>query len=117
MTSTVLLKRGKSYGIAVYVPKETILKEMAAKFDLVRELSNIYIYYIINKLSAACYAIRNIKYTVTIETLRLIYFAHVHSIISYGIMFWGSASLAQKVFVMQKKNYQSHNEYEAERLL
>jgi hypothetical protein len=47
MTSTVLLKRGKNDGIAVYVPKETILKEMAAKiklsqhffFDLVWELS------------------------------------------------------------------------------
>jgi hypothetical protein len=48
MTSTVLLKRGKHDGIAVYVPKETILKEMAAKmklsqhffFDLVREISD-----------------------------------------------------------------------------
>jgi hypothetical protein len=27
----MLLKRGKNYGIAVYVPKENILKEMAAK--------------------------------------------------------------------------------------
>jgi hypothetical protein len=31
MTSTVLLKGGKNDEIAVYVPKETILKEMAAK--------------------------------------------------------------------------------------
>jgi hypothetical protein len=32
MTSTVLLKRGgKNGGIAVYVSKESILKEMAAK--------------------------------------------------------------------------------------
>jgi hypothetical protein len=31
MTSTVLLKRGKNDGIAVYIPKETILKEKAAK--------------------------------------------------------------------------------------
>jgi hypothetical protein len=47
MTSTMLLKLGKNDGIAVYVPKETVLKEMAAKlsklsqhffFDLVREL-------------------------------------------------------------------------------
>jgi hypothetical protein len=46
MTSTVLLKHGKNDGIAVYVPKETILKEMATKiklswhffFDLVQEL-------------------------------------------------------------------------------
>jgi hypothetical protein len=34
MTSTVLLKHGKNDGIAVYVPKETILKEMAAKNKL-----------------------------------------------------------------------------------
>jgi hypothetical protein len=33
MTSTVLLKCGKNHGIAVYVPKETILKEMAAKIE------------------------------------------------------------------------------------
>jgi hypothetical protein len=30
MTSTVLLKRRKDDRIAVYVPKETIFKEMAA---------------------------------------------------------------------------------------
>jgi hypothetical protein len=48
MTSTVFLKRGKNGGIAVYVHKETILKEMTAKiklrqhffFDVVRELSD-----------------------------------------------------------------------------
>jgi hypothetical protein len=33
MTSTVLLKRGKNDGIAVNVPKETILKDMAAKIE------------------------------------------------------------------------------------
>jgi hypothetical protein len=29
----VLLKRGKNYGITVYAPKETILKEMTAKIE------------------------------------------------------------------------------------
>jgi hypothetical protein len=33
MTSTVLLKRGKNDGIAIYVPKDTILEEMAAKIE------------------------------------------------------------------------------------
>jgi hypothetical protein len=33
MTSTVLLKREKNDGTAVYVPEETILKEMAAKSE------------------------------------------------------------------------------------
>jgi hypothetical protein len=36
MTCTVLLKRVKNDGIAVYDPKETILKEMAAKFEFVK---------------------------------------------------------------------------------
>jgi hypothetical protein len=29
----VLLKRGENDGITIYVPKETILKEMAAKIE------------------------------------------------------------------------------------
>jgi hypothetical protein len=33
MTSMVLLQRGKNDAIAVYIPKETILKEMAAKIE------------------------------------------------------------------------------------
>jgi hypothetical protein len=33
MSPTVLLKRGKNDGIAVYVPKETTLKKMAAKLE------------------------------------------------------------------------------------
>jgi hypothetical protein len=36
MTSTMLLKRGKNDSIAVYAPKETILKEMAAKIEYVK---------------------------------------------------------------------------------
>jgi hypothetical protein len=34
MTSTVLLKHEENNGVAVYVPKETVLKEMAAKIEL-----------------------------------------------------------------------------------
>jgi transposase len=33
MTSMMLLKRGKNNGIAVYIPKETILKDMAAQIE------------------------------------------------------------------------------------
>jgi hypothetical protein len=33
MTSMVLLKREKNDEITVYIPKETILKEMAAKTE------------------------------------------------------------------------------------
>jgi hypothetical protein len=36
MTSTVLLKGRKDDGIAVYIPKETILKERAVKIELLK---------------------------------------------------------------------------------
>jgi hypothetical protein len=59
--------------------------------------------YIVNKLASACFASRNIRSLVTLDTLRSIYFAHVHSIMSYGIMFWGGSTNAQKVFLMLKR--------------
>ena len=58
---------------------------------------------VLNKMCTACYALRNIKHIVTIDMLRVIYFTHIHSIISYGIIFWGSSSYANKVFIRQKK--------------
>ena len=59
----------------------------------------------LNKLCTACYALRNIKHIVPTDTLRVIYFAYIHSIISYCIIFWGSSSCANKVrvFILQKK--------------
>jgi hypothetical protein len=40
---------------------------------------------------------------VPLDTFKVIYFAHIHSIINYGITFWGSSSYANKVFILQKK--------------
>jgi hypothetical protein len=54
-------------------------------------------------MCSASYALRSLKYFLQTETLKLIYFAHVHSLMSYGIMFWGYSSRATKVFIMQKK--------------
>jgi len=40
---------------------------------------------------------------VPVDTLRVIYFAHIHSIISCGIIFWGSSSYVNKVLILQNK--------------
>jgi hypothetical protein len=56
---------------------------------------------VINKLCSACYALRNIKHIVPMDTLRVIYFALIHSIISYGIIFWGNTNCANKAFIIQ----------------
>jgi hypothetical protein len=58
---------------------------------------------VINKMCSAGYALRNIKHIVPVNILRVIPFAHIHSIISYGIIFGGSSSYANKVFILQKK--------------
>jgi hypothetical protein len=51
---------------------------------------------VVNKMVSSCYALRNIKHIVSTEILKLIYFAQVHSVIRYGIIFWGSAPSVHK---------------------
>jgi hypothetical protein len=51
----------------------------------------------------ACCALRNIKHIVPVDTLIVVYFTYIHSIIRYGIIFWGSSYYANKVFILQKK--------------
>jgi hypothetical protein len=58
---------------------------------------------VLNKMCTACYALRNLKHIVPIDTLGVIYFAHIRSIINYGTIFWGSSSYTNKVFILQKK--------------
>jgi hypothetical protein len=58
---------------------------------------------IATKLCSACYTLRNIKYIVPQSTLKTIYYAYIHPTLSYGIIFWGSSSTANKLFILQKK--------------
>jgi exonuclease III len=59
---------------------------------------------LVGKLCSACYALRNIKSVVSQDSLKIIYFAHIHSLLSYGIIFWGNSSYSKKVFLIQKKS-------------
>jgi hypothetical protein len=54
-------------------------------------------------MSAVSYSLKQVKYSLPIETLELIYNAHVHAIMSYGLIFWGNSPGAEKVFKLQKK--------------
>jgi len=55
------------------------------------------------KLCSASYVIRNLKHTVSPITLKTLYYAYIHSIISHGIIFWGRASKVTKLFTLQKR--------------
>jgi hypothetical protein len=54
-------------------------------------------------LGKACYAIRSMKPYSNVATLKMIYHAYFHSLMRYGIDFWGNSSEAIKVFLLQKK--------------
>jgi len=56
-----------------------------------------------SKLNSACYVIRLLKTIISTKNLRTTYFAYVHSIITYGIVFWVSSPYSKNIFKLQKR--------------
>ena len=56
-----------------------------------------------SRLSSACYAIRILTPFITEDTLKMIYYAYVHSIIPYGIIFGGDSPHSDYIFKIQKR--------------
>ena len=91
-----LTKKNKEIDIQVSVANKHITNISSTKFlgltidthmswkEHIKELTS--------KLNKACYAIRLIKLIVSLNVLITIYFFYVHSVISYGIIFWGNSS-------------------------
>jgi hypothetical protein len=64
-----------------------------------------------SKLNKACYAIRAIKPFVSLEVMKMIYYSYVHSVISYGIIFWGNSHFSDSIFKKSEKNSKSYYKY------
>jgi len=59
---------------------------------------------IVSKLNTACFVIRTIQAIMSLETLRTVYFAYIHSVISYGIIFLGgNKPYSDKILKIQKR--------------
>jgi hypothetical protein len=58
---------------------------------------------IINKLRTASYMIRNVKQLVSMKALISVYYSYFHSTMTYGIIFWGNSTQAERVFKIQKR--------------
>ena len=56
-----------------------------------------------SNLSSVCYAVRALAPLLTINAFKMLYFSYAHSIISYGIIFWGAFANSIKIFRLQKK--------------
>lgn len=55
------------------------------------------------KLSSACYAIKKIKELCGTHAAKTVYHAYFESIMSYGLMFWGTAADSNRIFLLQKR--------------
>jgi hypothetical protein len=55
------------------------------------------------KLNKACYVIRKLTFLRSPEVLRMVYFSCFHSIMSYGIIFWGNSHHSINIFKIQKR--------------
>jgi hypothetical protein len=53
---------------------------------------------ILRNLCSACFAMRSVKPSVSQQMLKIIYYSYFHSIMSYGIMFWGHSTCSIRVF-------------------
>jgi hypothetical protein len=62
-----------------------------------------YIDQMMSKLNSGCFVIWTIQAIMSQETLRMVYFVYVHSIMSYGIILGGNQPHSQKIFKIQKK--------------
>ena len=64
---------------------------------------NYHIYYIMPKLSSACYAMRSIKTIMSLTTLKTIYYSSFNAVISYRLPFWGNSPHTIKVLEFKKE--------------
>jgi hypothetical protein len=53
-------------------------------------------------MSTARFAVRRLFHTLSLDAFRTVYDAYFHSLIKYGIVFWGNSSNESKVFLFQK---------------
>ena len=64
---------------------------------------NSHIETFIPKLSVVCFVVRAIKPFVTQDTLKMVYHFYFHSLINYGIIFWGNSSYSNSIFKLWKR--------------
>ncbi|PNF40377.1 hypothetical protein B7P43_G01597 [Cryptotermes secundus] len=64
---------------------------------------NGHVDWLMSRLGSACYAIRALKSCMSQGTLRMIYFSYFHSVMTYGLVFWGNSPYSIHIFSLQKR--------------
>jgi Reverse transcriptase (RNA-dependent DNA polymerase) len=64
---------------------------------------NHHVDYISPLISSGCYLIKRILNVADFHTAKSVYFAFIQSRLQYGIILWGNASCAKRLFILQKR--------------
>jgi hypothetical protein len=64
---------------------------------------NLHIDNVMKRLTSVCYMIRAVKPYMSFSSLIMIYYSLFHSVLAYGILFWGISSSSVKLFKLQKR--------------
>jgi hypothetical protein len=62
-----------------------------------------HIIYIIPRLSSVCFAMRTVMPLLKVGTLKLVYFAYFHFIVSYRVIFWRSSTDSERILSFKGK--------------
>jgi hypothetical protein len=59
--------------------------------------------FINSKLNSLGYMVRSLRQVLGLKIIMQIYFSYVHSVLNYGIMFWGTSPHSRSIFIPQKR--------------
>lgn len=98
---------GKEEQVNIRCNNQDLMRVESSKFLGVHIDSNLkwadHILHLQKRLSSACFSLRIISSICDIDTAKTAYFSYFHSLLSYGIIFWGNQLKANKIFIMQKR--------------
>jgi hypothetical protein len=57
---------------------------------------------IISKLSSASFVMRVVKPFLSLDSLKTVYYSFFHSVMTYGLIFWGNSHHTNIIFRLQK---------------
>ena len=86
----------------LFINEVSVIKFLGLQIDKNLDWKT-HIEYILPKLSSAIFVIRSLSYFMSKKILRMVYFSYFHSILKYGIIFWGNSTNNVRVFKLQKK--------------
>lgn len=84
------------------IPESQVTKFLGLYFDKHMSWSH-HVENVLKRLAVHCYIVWQLRSRVSLELLKMYYFAHVQSCIAYGLLCWGASVDAPRVLLLQKR--------------